>query len=77
MNEITPEMLNLALMYLQSTNTLIKKIKVKSDFFDYLKETCHYTYLNTYEGEGIRTVLIGVPIELDDTIENEYYELVY
>jgi hypothetical protein len=76
MNEITPEMLNLAIMYLKSNGKHIKKIKVTSKFCNYLDQTCHPTFLNKDPlPQGAVGAFIGIPIELDDTIENEYYEL--
>lgn len=77
MNEITPEMLNLALMYFKSNGKDIKKIKVTSKFCNYLDQTCHPTFLNKDPlPPGVIGKFIGIPLELDDTIENEYYELV-
>ena len=77
MNEITPEMFNLDLMYLNSTNAPVKKIKVTSEFADYLEQVCHPVYLNTSTPEGIYANFTSIPVVIDDEIENEYYELVY
>lgn len=78
MNEITPEMFNLALMHVNSLGAPIKKIKVKLEFFDYLGKMCPPICLEDLsKSEGIRAEFTGIPIEIDDTIENEYYELVY
>ncbi len=78
MNEITPEMLNRALMYLNSTSKPIKKIKVTSEFADYLKKMCPPICLEDLsKSEGIRVEFTGIPIVVDDEIENEYYEVVY
>ena len=78
MNEITPEMLNLALMHLNSLGTPIKKIKVRPEFFDYLEKMCPPIHLDDLsKSERIRTEFTGIPIVVDDEIENEYYEIVY
>lgn len=77
MKEITPEMLNLALMYLKSNGKSIKKIKVTSKFCNYLNQTCHPTFLNKDPLPlGVVGEFIGIPLELDDTIENEYCEVI-
>lgn len=78
MNEITLEMFNLAKMYLNSISKPIKKIKVKPEFFDYLEKMCPPICLEDLsKSEGIRAEFTGIPIVVDDEIENEYYEVVY
>ena len=78
MNEITPGMFNLALMHLNSLGTPIKKIKVKPEFFDYLEKMCPPICLDDLpKSEGISGEFTGIPIVVDDDIENEYYEIVY
>jgi hypothetical protein len=56
-----------------------KKIKVKSFFYNWL--VAHYTdnivHTKDDSPRGYTSNLTGIPIEIDDTIENEYYELVY
>ena len=56
-----------------------KKIKVKSFFYNWL--TAHYTddIIHTKDNSprGYTTNWTGIPVEIDNTIENEYYELVY
>lgn len=74
--EITPEMFNLARMYLNSLDKPIKKIKVTSEFADYLEQTCHPIYLDK-DSEGIRAVFTGIPVVVDEEIENKYFELEY
>lgn len=58
---------------------LPKKIKVKSFFYNWL--AAHYTddIIHTKDDSprGYVSDWTGIPIEIDDTIENEYYELVY
>ena len=39
------------------------------------KEMSMDEYVNTYSGTVGQ--FIGIPMEIDDTMENEYYELVY
>ena len=77
--EITPEMFNLARMYLNSLDKPIKKIKVTSEFADYLEQTCHPIYLDKdlSKSEGIRALFTGIPVVVDDEIENDYYEVEY
>lgn len=56
-----------------------KKIKVKSFFYNWL--AAHYTddIICTKDDSprGYTSNWTGIPIEIDDTIENEYYKLVY
>jgi hypothetical protein len=56
-----------------------KKIKVKSFFYNWL--AAHYTndIVHTKDDSSRRynSNWTGIPIEIDDTIENEYYEFVY
>ena len=75
--EITPEIYSLALMYLKSLGRPIKKIKVKSEFYDYLEHTCPPIYLDNDmpTSEGIIANFTGIPIVIDDEIESEYYEI--
>lgn len=79
MDNITPEMLHLAMMYLKSRGNTIKRIKVKSTFAAYLEETCHPIFFdeNIYDKEGIIARFTGIPIVVDDEIEAEYYEIEY
>lgn len=77
MNEITPEMLDLALMHLKSNGKNIKKIKVTSKFYNYLEQICRPTFTGKDPlPPGVAGVFVGIPLELDDTIGNEYYEIV-
>lgn len=56
-----------------------KKIKVKSFFYNWL--AAHYTddIIHTKDDspQGYTSNWTGIPIEIDDTIENKYYKLVY
>jgi hypothetical protein len=56
-----------------------KKIKVTSQFADYLQKSVVITIHEPpkhFSGGTIGSWR-ATPIEIDDTIENEYYELVY
>lgn len=80
MKDITPEMFNLAKMYIFNNRTKAKKIKVTTQFANYLEQTCHPIFLEVEEQTKFKGVIgrfDSIPIEIDDTIENEYYELVY
>lgn len=56
-------------------NAQPKKIKITSECAYYIEKIMPMPYkcepLDGYYGK-----FIGIPLELDDTIENEYYELV-
>lgn len=56
-----------------------KKIKVKSFFYNWLVAHCTDDIVHTKDDSprGYTSNWTGIPIEIDDTIENEYYELVY
>ncbi len=66
-------------------NQIPIKIKITSEFSKYLDKVCTTTfqemsideYVKTYGRTGKIGNFDSVPIEIDDTIENEYYELVY
>lgn len=77
MKEVTPEMLNLAAMYLNSTNAKPKKIKVTSQFADYIEQICHPVYFDISTSEGVRGNFVGIPVVIDDEIESEYCEIEY
>jgi hypothetical protein len=58
---------------------LPKKIKVKYFFYNWL--AAYYTddiiLTKDDSSRGYTSNWTGIPIEIDNTIENEYYELVY
>jgi hypothetical protein len=64
-----------------SLKPLPRKIKITSAFSAYLDIVCPTIVEDTPQDEhlakGVCGQFIGIPIEIDDTIENEYYELVY
>lgn len=64
-------------LYLAAKSHSVKKIKITSKFADYLKQTCNPTFQNKEQlPPGVIGKFIGIPIEIDDTIKNEYYELI-
>ena len=68
-----------------SLDTPPKKIKITSEVATILdaysrpvfKEMSRDEFIETYGSTGTVGQFTGIPIEIDDTIENEYYELVY
>jgi hypothetical protein len=64
-----------------SLDTLPRKIKITSKFNAYLDTVCETVFEEPPNEFARATGTIGrwdgIPIEIDDTIENEYYELVY
>ena len=58
-----------------------RKIKITSSFDAYLHTVCptivEDSLRDEYLARGVCGQFTGIPIEIDDTIENEYYELVY
>ena len=68
--------------FLFSLNPLPRKIKITSAFSAYLDTVCETVFEEPHQNELARAAGTigrwdGIPIEIDDTIENEYYELVY
>ena len=78
--EFTLEDFEIAMLYVSTRqNTTPKKIKVTSKFYHYLaaKVTEDVIHEKDDSPRGYYTHFTGILIEIDDTIENEYYELVY
>ena len=50
----------------------LKKIKVKSEFYNVLVKACPPITLSEAEAKGVRGLFTGVPIEIDDEIEDDY-----
>ena len=74
MKNFVIEACKLANTYLESGNKLPKKLKVTSEFATYLDSIAHpLVYDENYGTVGMFT---GIPVMIDDTIENEY-EFVY
>ena len=77
MKELNLEVFKLANMHLESGEPMPKKIKITSEFYEYLAVVCQTTFESASNRAGVYGQFTGIPIEIDDTIENEYYELVY
>ena len=65
-----------------SFNPIPRKIKITSTFAAYLDTVCQTVFEEPHQNELARAAGVtgrwdGIPIEIDDTIENEYYEIVY
>jgi hypothetical protein len=65
-----------------SFDPLPRKIKITSKFNAYLDTACETVFEEPHQNEFARAAGTigrwdGIPIEIDDTIENEYYEIVY
>lgn len=64
-----------------SLNPLPRRIKMTSAFYAYFRTVCPVITEDSpkYEhlANGVYGQFTGIPIEVDDTIENEYYEIVY
>lgn len=77
--KITPEQFNVAMSYARLGSHTLKKIKVTYNFYQYLVAKCNEDVILEKDDffYGSRGYFTGIPIEIDDTIENEYYELVY
>lgn len=81
MNITTKDLYNL--MYsVFSLDPRPRKIKITSKFNTYLDTICQTVFEEPHRNELARIAgtigrFDGITIEIDDTIENEYYELVY
>ena len=77
--EITLEQFNEAMLYARLGPNRPKKIKATYDFYQYLVAKCNENVILEKDDSpsGYYGHFTGIPIEIDDTIENEYYELVY
>ena len=78
--EFTLEDFKIAMLYVSTRpNTVPKKIKVTHYFYNYLvaKFTEDVIHEKDDSSRGYYSCFTGIPIEIDDTIENEYYELIY
>lgn len=55
-----------------------KTIKITSTFLQYLKAKYIENYLcATHDHDVVQDQFMGIPVEVDDTIEGPYYEIVY
>lgn len=77
--KITREQFEMAMSYARLGPNRPKKIKVTYDFYQYLVAKCNEDIILEKNDlpRGYYSYFTGIPIEIDDTIENEYYELVY
>jgi hypothetical protein len=78
--EFTLEDFKIAMLYVSTCpNTVPKKIKVTHNFYNYLaaKFTEDVIHEKDDSPRGYHIHFTDIPIEIDNTIENEYYELVY
>ncbi len=84
MNLTIKELQDLA-HFVFSLNPPPRKIKITSSLNTLLNTVCKPVFkemspdefVKTYGGTGTVGQFEYIPIEIDDTIENEYYELVY
>lgn len=53
------------------------KIKATDEFVSWLVECDKVAFIKDDSKRGFYVALNFIPIEIDDTIENEYYEFVY
>lgn len=75
MKELTRKILNRAIM---STGKPIKKVKVTSEFYNYLTATCLTTFQTAPTLPlGVVGQFTGIPIEIDNSIEDERYRIIY
>lgn len=71
------ENFNTTLMYLNSIDKPIKKIKVTSDFYNYLesKYRSDIWFEQVDKSTGYISKFTGIPIVVDDGIIGDHYEL--
>ena len=76
--KITLEQFNEVVSYARLGSNTLKKIKVAYDFYQYLVAKCNedVVFKKDDSPRGYYNYFTGIPIEIDDTIENDY-ELVY
>ena len=67
------------MMWDEIEETNPKMVKITSRFAEYLngQDVEFVESPDEFPEDGIVGQFTGIPIEIDDTIENEYYELVY
>ena len=78
--EITLEQFNEAMLYARLGPNRPKKIKITSDFYNYLvakTEDEVVLHKDDNSHNGYYDTFVCLPIEIDNTIEDKYYELVY
>lgn len=78
--EITLEDFEISMLYASTRPKAVpKKIKVTHNFYNCLvaKFTEYVIHERDDSPRGYYSYFTGISIEIDDTIENEYYEIVY
>jgi hypothetical protein len=54
-----------------------KAIKVTNEFLQYLEAECRTEVVLVNSAQGLAEAFMGVPVFVDDTIDDPYYEFVY
>lgn len=73
-----PEEFNKAMLYMEAVSykQYLKEIKITNDFYNYLVPKCIAEIKHENTPEGIVDKFIGVPIVIDNEID-DYYELIF
>lgn len=54
-----------------------KAIKVTNEFLQYLEAECRTEVVLVNSAQGLDEAFMGVPVFVDNTIDNPYYEFVF
>jgi hypothetical protein len=54
-----------------------KALKVTTEFWQYLEAKCKPEVVLVNSAQGLAEAFMGVPVFVDDTIDNPYYEFVF
>lgn len=54
-----------------------KAIKVTNEFLQYLEAECRTEVVLVNSAQGLAEAFMGVPVFVDDTIDDPYYEFVF
>jgi hypothetical protein len=54
-----------------------KAIKVTNEFLQYLEAECRTEVVLVNSAQGLAEAFMGVPVFVDNTIDNPYYEFVF
>lgn len=73
-----PKEINEAILYMEAVSYKqhLKEIKITNDFYNYLAPKCIAKIKHENTPEGIIDKFIGVPIVIDNEID-DYYELIF
>ena len=73
-----PKEFNKAMLYMEAVSYKqhLKEIKITNDFYNYLAPKCIDKIKHENTSEGIIDKFIGVPIVIDNEID-DYYELIF